>query len=202
MDAGMSEEGERKRESVRRRARAIKSFRCKKLIAVLENPKDIANIGSVIRNVNALGVEKVYVVAQEALPDDWQNMRERVSLLKTSASAVKWSFVKRFDSTESCIRHLEENGFVSIVTSPHIKGKENAILDEVDFTKYPKLAVWFGTESRGGSTKANIVRETRELQSRKDKAVLYPYFSLSTTSVVLSKHSTAQKKGAQKIRHP
>jgi tRNA G18 (ribose-2'-O)-methylase SpoU len=41
--------------SVRRRADEIKSFRCKNLIAVLENPTDVRNIGTVIRNVNALG---------------------------------------------------------------------------------------------------------------------------------------------------
>ena len=48
--------------SVRKRAEEIKAFRCKNLIAVIENPTDIKNIETVIRNVNALGVEKVYVV--------------------------------------------------------------------------------------------------------------------------------------------
>ncbi|MFP4299778.1 MAG: TrmH family RNA methyltransferase, partial [Spirulinaceae cyanobacterium] len=41
------------------------------------------------------------------------------------------------------------NNFVSIVTSPHKKGAKNVILDEADYTIYPKLAVWFGNESRG-----------------------------------------------------
>jgi tRNA (guanosine-2'-O-)-methyltransferase len=47
------------RPSVRRRADAIRPFRCKNLIAVIEDPTDLKNIGTVIRNVNALGVEKV-----------------------------------------------------------------------------------------------------------------------------------------------
>ena len=55
-------EQQRSKPSVRRRADAIKPYRCKNLIAVIENPEDIKNIGTVIRNVNALGVEKVYVV--------------------------------------------------------------------------------------------------------------------------------------------
>ena len=42
------------------------------------------------------------------------------SLSATSASAVKWSFVKRFDTTEDCLEHLGNNRFVSVVTSPHI----------------------------------------------------------------------------------
>ena len=67
--------------SLRKRADKIKPFRCKNLIAVLENPKNINNIGTAIRNINALGVEKIYVVDErKLLPDDWQQMRERKSL--------------------------------------------------------------------------------------------------------------------------
>src|ERR1700761_6519322 len=118
------EEETKPRKSVRKRAAEIKPFRCKNLIAVLENPTDIKNIGTVIRNVNALGVEKVYVVdPRRFLPDDWQDLRERRSISKTSGSGVKWTFVKRFDSTEACFDHLERKGFRSIVTSPHVKGK-------------------------------------------------------------------------------
>jgi tRNA (guanosine-2'-O-)-methyltransferase len=136
--------------SARRRADAIKDYRCKNLIAVIENPDDIVNIGTVIRNVNALGVEKTYVIdPRKSLPDDWQEMRERKSLSKISVSAVKWSFVKRFDSTADCVAHLQKNGFISIVTSPHVKGRKNAVLDEVDYTVFTKLAVWFGNEGRG-----------------------------------------------------
>lgn len=136
--------------SKRKRADAIKDYRCKNLIAVIENPDEMRNIGTVIRNVNALGVEKAYVIdPRRTLPDDWQDMRERKSLSKTSVSAIKWSFVRRFDSTEACIAHLQKNGFISVVTSPHIKGRKNGILEEVDYTIYTKLAVWFGNEGSG-----------------------------------------------------
>lgn len=149
------EEEKRQKSSVRDRANEIKESRCKNLIAVIEDPSDIKNIGTVIRNVNALGVEKVYVVdPRRALPGDWQEMRETRSLSKTSVSAIKWSFVRRFDSTQACIEHLEKNRFVSIVTSPHVKGRKSAVLDEVDFTEDHKLAVWFGNEARGISDSA------------------------------------------------
>ena len=141
--------------SARRRADAIKAFKCKNLIAVIENPTDVRNIGTVIRNVNALGVEKVYVVDQHnALPDDWQEMRERKSLSKTSASAVKWSFVRRFDSTDACFDHLEFKNFKSIVTSPQVKGKRSIFLHEGDYTEHSKLPVWFGSEAIGISDRA------------------------------------------------
>lgn len=136
---------------MRDRAKAVKPFRCKYLIAVIENPNDIKNIGTVIRNADALGVEKTYIVdPANKLPDEWRDMRERKSLSKTSVSAIKWSFVKRFDSTEECLSHLEKNRYISIVTSPHVKGKRTVVLHEGDYT-HPRVAVWFGNESRGVS---------------------------------------------------
>lgn len=144
------EERVESKKSVRKRADEIKPFRCKNLIAVLENPADVKNIGTVIRNVNALGVEKVYVVdPRRSLPDDWQNLRDQKAVSKTSVSAVKWTFVKRFDSTAECFDYLEKKGFKSIVTSPHIKGKASIFLHEGDFTVHHKLAVWFGSEAIG-----------------------------------------------------
>jgi len=144
------EVSDKQKKSVRKRANEIKNFRCKNLIAVLENPTDIKNIGTVIRNVNALGVEKVYVVdPRQSLPSDWQKLREEKSISKISVSAVKWTFVKRFDSTEECFDYLEKNRFKSIVTSPHVKGKKSIFLHEGDYTAHAKLAVWFGSESMG-----------------------------------------------------
>ena len=149
------DEPKKSKPSVRKRADEIKPFRCKNLIAVLECPTDVQNIGTVIRNVNALGVEKVYVVdPHHRLSDDWQELRERKALSKTSVSASKWTFVKRFESTDACFEHLEKNRFISIVTSPHIKGKTNVLLHEGDFAAYTKLAVWFGSEAVGISDAA------------------------------------------------
>lgn len=136
--------------SLRARADSVKDFRCKNLIAVIEHPDDMRNVGSVIRNVNALGVEKAYVVSDQAdLPDEWEEMRHGRKLNTLSASAIKWSFVKKFSDTASCLGHLEKNGFVSIVTSPHVKGRKNVVLHEADYTGFTKLAVWFGNEGIG-----------------------------------------------------
>jgi tRNA (guanosine-2'-O-)-methyltransferase len=144
------EEIKKSKSSLRVRADKIKKFRCRNLIAVIEHPDDVRNIGTIVRNVNALGVEKSYVVSdRNYLRDDWQEMRGQSKLNDLSASAIKWTFVKKFKDTESCLAHLENNGFVSIVTSPHTKGRKNVILHEADFTKYKKLAVWFGNEGHG-----------------------------------------------------
>lgn len=180
--------------TVRQRAKEIKPYKCKNLIAVIEDPKDIKNIGTVIRNVNALGVEKTYIVdPRRALPDNWQDMRENKTLSGTSVSAVKWSFVKRFDSTEDCILHLEKNGYVSIVTSPHVKGRKNVILHEGDYT-HAKLAVWFGSESKGISDLA---------VKRSEMCVSIPMFgmieslNLGTTSGIVLYEITKQRREYQ-----
>ena len=149
------EEKAKSKPSLRARANKAKEFRCKNLIAVIENPDDMMNIGTIIRNVNALGVEKTYVVTdQKTLPDEWGEMRNERKLSAISASAIKWSFVKKFKDTDSCLDHLEKNGFVSVVTSPHMKGHKNAVLHEHDYTKHKKLAVWFGNERTGISQAA------------------------------------------------
>jgi tRNA (guanosine-2'-O-)-methyltransferase len=181
--------------SVRQRADEIKPFRCKNLIAVIENPTDIKNIGTVIRNANALGVEKVYVVdPRRSLPDDWQDLRDRKAISKTSVSAVKWTFVKRFDSTEQCFDHLEKNGFTSAVTSPHVKGKTNVYLDEGDFAAFTKLAVWFGSEAVGISDVA---------VERSEMCVSIPMFgmieslNLGTSSGIVLYEVTRQRRKYQ-----
>lgn len=184
-----------KKRSARQRADEIKPYRCKNLVAVLEEPRNIKNIGTVIRNVNALGVEKVYIVdPKKALPDDWQDMRDRRSLSKTSASGIKWSFVKRFDSTEDCLAHLRKNRFVSIVTSPHVKGRRNEILHDADYTVHTKLAVWFGNETRGISDLA---------VENSDMCVSIPMFgmieslNLGTTSGIVLYEVTKQRREYQ-----
>ena len=181
--------------SVRKRAKEVKPFVCKNLIAVIEDPSDIKNIGTVIRNVNALGVEKVYVVdTRKSLPDDWQEMRERKSLSKVSVSAIKWSFVKRFDSTDECFDHLERNNVHSIVTSPHVKGQNNIYLHEGDFTQHTKLAVWFGNEARGISERA---------VERSEACVAIPMFgmieslNLGTSSGIVLYEVTKQRRAYQ-----
>lgn len=184
-------EVEKEKSALRKRADDIKDSRCKNLIVVLENPKSLKNIGSVVRNVNALGAEKVYIVDEaDSIPDDWQDMREWGPLSKPSVSAIKWSFLKKFSSTASCIEHLEKNGFESIVTSPHIKGKKNVELSNGTFTQ-KKLAVWFGNESKGVS---DFVIE------RSDICVSIPMFgiieslNLATSSGIVLYEITKQRR--------
>ena len=186
----------KKKSSKRERADKIKGYRCKNLIAVIENPANIKNIGTVVRNVNALGVEKTYIIdPKRALPNDWHEMRELNSISKTSVSAIKWSFVRRFDSTEDCLAYLQKNRFVSIVTSPHVKGKRNAILDEVDYTVHAKLAIWFGNESRGIS---DLAVEHAEMCVSIPMFGMIESLNLGTTSGIVLYEVTKQRREYQR----
>ena len=123
-----------------------------------------------------------------------QEMRERKSLAQTSVSAVKWSFVKRFDSTDDCFDHLEKNNYHSVVTSPHVKGQRNLWLHEADFTEHTKLAVWFGNETRGISESA---------VERSDACIAIPMFgmieslNLGTSSGIVLYEVTKQRRDYQ-----
>lgn len=189
-------EKNKKKNSLRKRADSIKEFRCKNLIAVLEEPNDYKNIGKVIRNINALGVEKLYIVdSRNRLPDDWQEMRNRKSIAKTSVSAIKWTFVKKFNSTEECLEHLEKKRFVSIVTSPHLKGENNVVLHEGDYTQI-RLAVWFGNESRGVS---KAVIEKSEMCVNIPMYGIIESLNLAVSTGIVLYEVTKQRRAFQKI---
>ena len=184
-----------KKSSLRERADRVKDLRCKNLIAVLEEPNDIKNIGTVVRNINALGVEKLYIVDSKGrLPKDWQEMRESQSLLRTSVSAIKWSFVKTFKSTEECIKHLRKNRFVSVVTSPYIKGETNVVLHEGNYTQI-RLAVWFGNESSGIS---NLAVQESEACINIEMCGIIESFNLATSTGIVLYWITRQRREYQK----
>lgn len=188
-------EEKRSKPSLRARADRVRDFRCKNLIAVIELPEDMKNIGTIIRNVNALGVEKAYVVsAQNSLSADWQQMRSNSTLMAVSVSAIKWSFVKKFTDTESCLAHLEKNGFVSVVTSPHTKGRKNVVLHEGDYTKHKKLAVWFGNEKHGIS---QLALERSELCVNIPMFGIIESLNLGTSSGIVLYEITKQRRAFQ-----
>ncbi len=136
--------------AIRDRIREVKHLQNKYYICVLENPKDIVNIASAMRNISAFGVEKLYVVGNNQLVKDFETSRNNKRLTGVSVGANKWVFVKQFDTAKECIKHLRSKGYTIAVTSSHIKGKTNVSLYEEEFTQ-PKLAIWFGNESKGVS---------------------------------------------------
>lgn len=140
--------------AIRERIRKIKHLRNRYFICVLENPTDIVNIGSTIRNISAFGVEKLYVVSgARNILHDFESSRTNKRLTNISVGANKWVYVKYFNSASKCISHLRKNLYTIAVTSSHEKGKKNINLYEAEFTQ-KRLSVWFGNESKGISEEA------------------------------------------------
>lgn len=139
--------------AVRERIRKVKHLQNKYFICVLENPTDIMNIASTLRNISAFGVEKLYVVGNKNIVHDFESSRKNKRLTNLSVGSNKWVFVKYFNTTAECISHLRKNLYMIAVTSSHQKGKGNVNLYEETFTQ-KRLAVWFGNESKGISDEA------------------------------------------------
>ena len=139
--------------AVREIIRKIKHLRNRYFICVLENPDNIVNIASAIRNISAFGVEKLYVIGAATILHDFESSRNNKGLTNISVGANKWVFVKHFDTTDECISHLKKNLYTIAVTSSHDKEKKNVNLYEGLFTQ-KRLAIWFGNESKGISDEA------------------------------------------------
>ena len=139
--------------AVRNKIKGVKHLRHKYYICVLENPTDIMNIASTLRNVSAFGVEKLYVVGGKKIVQDFETSRKNKRLTNLSVGSNKWVFVKQFDTTKDCVEHLRKNLYTIAVTSSHPKGEGNTNLYEETFT-HKRLAVWFGSESKGISDEA------------------------------------------------
>lgn len=145
--------------ALRVKANRASQQRCTSLVCVLENPVNLENVGAVMRNIDALGIARLYVVSSKWTQRDFGTPgsggeRGRKRLAETSVSASKWVYTRHFATTAECLAHLFKTNFVSVGTSPHRLGAVNRDLRETDFTPYRKLAVWFGNESQGLSPEA------------------------------------------------
>lgn len=106
-----------------------------------------------MRNISAFGVEKLYVIGDKKVLKDFKTSRNNKRLHSLSVGASKWVFVKSFSTTKDCIDHLKKDRYTIVITSPHLKGKENVDLYDEEFD-YKRISVWFGAESHGISDEA------------------------------------------------
>lgn len=173
--------------SLRHKADHAKKGRSTTFLCVLENPANLGNVLSVVRNVDAIGIKCLYVVdGRNVLPKHWSTMRNKRDFLKVSASAIKWTYVKTFQTTKECFEYLEQDNYKSVVTSPHILGKENHNLADISrhaLYSSPKLAVWFGNETHGISDEA-ITRSEACLQIEMSGIIESLNLSVSTGIVL------------------
>jgi tRNA (guanosine-2'-O-)-methyltransferase len=80
------------------------------------------------------------------------------------------------------------------VTSPHTKGRKNVVLHEADYTKYKKLAVWFGNEGVGVS---RLALENSELCVNIPMFGIIESLNLGTSSGIVLYEITKQRRAFQ-----
>lgn len=143
--------------ALRQKANKAQKTRCRTLLCVLENPGSLVNVGAVIRNVDALGIAKLYIVSstfkQEKFPKPGRGHKTSRVLQGTSAGASRWVYVHVFSTAKDCFAHLAKQHFVSVMTSPHETSSPRLDLAS-DFTRFRRLAIWFGNEAAGLSAEA------------------------------------------------
>lgn len=186
--------------SLREKAKVATSKRCNTLICVLENPTNMNNVAAIVRTVHCLGVAKCYIIDSDMKNNETWNKDIRLNphWMAASCSAIKWTYVRKFSSTEDCLAHLKKNNYTSIVTSPHIKGKQNIELSNGNYTD-KKLAVWFGNETVGISFTA-VEAADRCIQIPMSGIVESLNLSVSA-GIVLYEITQQRRKYRQQLNH-
>lgn len=93
------------------------------------------NTSAVIRSCDVFGIQNIHVIEERNL----KKIDREIAM-----GAQKWVDVNRYNSTDSCINKLREQGYKIVATSPHEGARE---LDDFDISK-PSV-FFFGTEKEG-----------------------------------------------------
>ncbi|MDG1893456.1 MAG: RNA methyltransferase [Fuerstiella sp.] len=130
----------------------VVKFRTRHLTVVLENVYHEHNASAVLRTCDCLGIQDVHVI---------ESLNSFAPNPEVALGASKWLTVHNYrsepDSSDrppsnisvDCIRHLKENGFRVLSTSPR---QDSLPLSQVPFDQ--KTAIVFGAEQIGVSDEA------------------------------------------------
>ncbi len=109
------------------------------LSVVLENVEDPHNISAVMRTLDSVGIQDLYVLNSK-IP------RHKKWGAKSSSSAAKWLTIHQFENTAECFEELRKK-YDKIYTTHLAQGAVS--LYELDFTQ--NVALVFGNEHSGVS---------------------------------------------------
>ena len=109
------------------------------LSVVLENVEDPHNISAVMRTLDSVGIQDLYVLNSK-IP------RHKKWGAKSSSSAAKWLTIHQFENTTECFEELRKK-YDKIYTTQLAQGSVS--LYELEFTQ--NVALVFGNEHSGVS---------------------------------------------------
>lgn len=108
-------------------------------VVVLDNVRSALNVGSVFRTADAFRIERMVLCGITATPPS-------AEIRKTALGAemsVDW--VHHQDSVEA-IMSLKSQGYTIIAIE---QARESVMIDHMDLSPYPKVAIIFGNEVKG-----------------------------------------------------
>ena len=120
------------------RIKSVLNNRQSDLVVVLENLRNTHNANAIIRTMDLMGIQYLYIIntLNEPFPIN--------SAISTGAE--KWVEIKQFFTVSSCVKELKDKGFK--IYGTHLKSEAKEI-DKVDFAD--KVAIVFGNEKEGVS---------------------------------------------------
>lgn len=118
---------------------------------VLESVYDRGNISAVMRSAEGMGFGNFHVIETQ------EKFKESA---RVTQGADKWVEVKKWKTTQDCVKHLKESGYKICVTHLDVKAKP---LHEVDFSG--PVAFVLGNERDGASP---------EMVAAADETVIIP----------------------------
>lgn len=113
------------------------SYRTESIAVVVEGVVDLGNVGAVMRSADGFGIQRFHTVDTA---DAYKRSR------RTSRGTDKWIDRWRWESVETCFRHLREGGYRIAVADA---GENATPLAEFDLSG--RIAVVFGNELEGVS---------------------------------------------------
>ena len=110
------------------------------LTVILENVRDMHNIGAVLRSCDAVGICEIFVLQTEKD----LHFSQLVLGKKTSAGTRKWIEVHYYQDITACFQHVRKK--YGRVWSTHLS-QDSTSLYEIDLTQ--SVALLFGNEKTG-----------------------------------------------------
>ncbi len=109
--------------------------RTRHFTVVTEDVYQLHNTSAVMRSCDVFGIQDLHVVEEL--------VGKRVDK-EIAMGAQKWVSLHRYDTIESCMDNLQEEGYQLIATTPH---DDSMLLHDFDVSK--KTAFFFGKEDKG-----------------------------------------------------
>ncbi len=122
----------------------VLSRRTRYLTLVMEDIYQAQNASAVLRSCECFGVQDVHII---------ENQNEYQVNPDVALGANKWLSIYKYNqeahNTSACLKHLKNQGYKLIATTPH---KNDCLLEELPLDQ--KTALLFGTELKGLSEEA------------------------------------------------